>query len=126
MSASSFKTGLCLGQNVLGDTSRPSDEDDIIDLVFLDLCVLQDLFDRFQSFLEQVHIQLFEFRPSKLLAEVLSFVEALDFQSDRHLAREGTLKESVKSALLKQEQHWHSLMYFRQEMSYLGFLNLTL
>ena len=93
-----------LGQYILGDTSRPSDKNDVVDLILLDLCVFQDLFDRFQGLFEEVHVQFLELCPSKGLREVLSFVEALDLQSGGHLTGERTLTEVFESALCVQNR----------------------
>ena len=92
------------GQYILRDTGRPSDKNDVVDLVLLDLCVFQDLFDRFQGLFEEVHVQFFELCPSKGLRKVLPFVETLNFQSGGHLTGERTLTEVFESALRVQDR----------------------
>lgn len=75
----------------LGDTGGTPDQDDIVNLVLLDFTVFQDLFDRFQGLLEEIHVQFFEFGPSQRFGEILSLVETFDFDASGHLRGQSTL-----------------------------------
>lgn len=51
----------------LRDTSRTTNEDDIINIALLQLGVLEDLLYGFQGLLEQIIVQFFEFGPGQAL-----------------------------------------------------------
>ena len=50
-----------------------------MNVILLEACVLENLFDRFHSLLEQVHVQLLEFGPGQRLREVISVLEGFNF-----------------------------------------------
>eukprot|EP00756_Hemistasia_phaeocysticola_P042660 Hpha_TRINITY_DN16980_c2_g4::TRINITY_DN16980_c2_g4_i3::g.54336::m.54336 len=62
----------------LGDTGRPSHEDNLVDETTVGLRVGEDLLDRLQARLENVGAELLELRPGDVDVEVLTLVEGFD------------------------------------------------
>ena len=66
----------------LGDTSGSSDEDDLVDVFLLHVCVFQDLLDGLHGGAEEIHVQLFELGSGQSFGKVLSVEQRLDFNPD--------------------------------------------
>ncbi len=75
----------------LGDTSGATDEDDVVNLALGDLRVLQNLLNRLQGLLEEIHVQLLELGAGESLGEVLSVEEVLNLDTGGLLGGEGSL-----------------------------------
>ena len=75
----------------LGDTSRTTHEDDLIGMFFLDVRVLENLFDGLHGLPEEIHVEFLELGASERFGEVVAVLEALDFNTSRLLAGKGTL-----------------------------------
>jgi hypothetical protein len=75
----------------LGDTSRTTNEDNVIDVALLHLSVLQNLLNRLEGLLEEVVVQLLELGAGKGLGEVVALVERLNFDLGGLLGGKSTL-----------------------------------
>lgn len=51
----------------------------VVDVLFLDVGVLQDLFDGLESLPEEIHVNFLEFGAGESLGEVVSAFERFDF-----------------------------------------------
>jgi len=60
----------------------------LVNILFLDIGVLQDLLDGLHGLPEEVDVKFFEFGTGKRLREVVAILEALDFDASALLARE--------------------------------------
>jgi len=75
----------------LGDTSRTTDQDNVVDITLLDTGILKDLLNGLQGLLEEIHIELLELSPGESLREVLAIMESFDFDPNGHLGGQGSL-----------------------------------
>ena len=75
----------------LRDTGAATDEDNLVNLVLAEVTVLEDLLDRLERSLEQVHVELLKLGAGKSLAEVLAVNERLDLETGLVSGRERTL-----------------------------------
>ena len=75
----------------LGDTGRTTDENNVVDLGLLDVGVLEDLLDRLQGLLEEVHVELLELGLGEGLREVVALEESLNLDTGALLRRQSTL-----------------------------------
>jgi len=75
----------------LGDTSRTTNKDNVVNVALLELGVLENLFDRLEGLLEEIVVQLLELGAGQSLGEVLAVEEGLDFDAGAHLGRQSTL-----------------------------------
>ena len=81
-----FKHGLDLG-----DTGGTANEDDVVNVGFLQFGILENLFNRLESLLEEVVVQLFELGSGQSLGKVVALVECFDFDLGAHLAGQRAL-----------------------------------
>jgi hypothetical protein len=58
----------------------------LIDVLFVDLGILQHLFNRLHRLAEQVHVELFEFGASEYLREVVAILKGLNLDASGLLA----------------------------------------
>lgn len=75
----------------LGDTSGTTNENDVVNLALLDVGILEDLLNRLEGLLEEIHVELLELGPGKSLGEVVALEESLDFNTGAHLRRQSSL-----------------------------------
>ncbi|KAG5457289.1 MAG: NAD-specific glutamate dehydrogenase-domain-containing protein [Olpidium bornovanus] len=72
----------------LGNTSRPADENDVVDVGFGDLGVFQDLLDGLESLTEKVVVELLKLGTQYAFGQVDAVAETLDLNAGGHLRRE--------------------------------------
>lgn len=75
----------------LGDTSRTTGENDLVDALLLEVCVLENLLDGLHRIIEEVHVELLELGTDESLGEVVTVLERLDLETGGLLAGERTL-----------------------------------
>ena len=59
----------------------------LVNIHFLHVGILQDLFDGLYRLLEEIHVEFFKFGPGERLGEVIAILEALYFDTRALLAR---------------------------------------
>lgn len=75
----------------LGNTGRTTDKNNVINLSLLDVGILQDLLNRLDGLLEEVHVELLKLGTGQSLGEVVAIEESLNFDTGAHLRRQSTL-----------------------------------
>jgi len=66
----------------LGNTGAATDKNDLVDIGFLHVSILHNLLDGLHRRAEEIHVQLLELGTGKSLREVITFIEAFDFNPD--------------------------------------------
>lgn len=85
-------TKVLLNQSLnLGDTSGTTDQNDVVDLALLDVGVLENLLNRLEGLLEEIHVELLKLGSGKSLGEVVALEESLNLNTGAHLGRESSL-----------------------------------
>ena len=77
--------------NDTGDASRAANKDDLMHLALIDLGVVKDLFNWFESTTEEVLAELLETGTSKRSIEINTLIERVDLNGSLGSGREGAL-----------------------------------
>jgi len=82
----------------LGNTSRATDQDDLVDLSLVELRVSQDLLDGLQARAEKINVELLELSASDGGVEVLTFVERVNLDGGLSRRRQSALRALAGSS----------------------------
>lgn len=75
----------------LGDAGGATDQDNVVNLGLLDVGILENLLNRLDGLLEEVHVELLELGAGQSLGEVVALEESLNLDAGAHLGRQSTL-----------------------------------